>query len=219
MVVSEFLSHTFKHGWNEISFANWRKYPNPARPDVVSVDLLRRDFDAQTGVLSTTRLVTMKPSIPSFLLKITGSDYWYFVEEATIDPRNNKMELKAKNVSFSQLIEMQETCVYTPHAENSQWTQFHQHARVTSFTFGISKLIEDFCVQTFKQNASKGRDLMEQAITSIKKETEEKLNAMEEFGARLKVETGEKLNAMEEFGARFKVETEERVGLLQSLPN
>jgi len=201
MVVSEFLTHTFKHGWNEISFANWRKYPNPARPDIVSVDLLRRDFDPNTGILSTTRLVIMKPSIPAWLAKMTGSDHWYFVEEATIDPRNNKMELSAKNISFSQVIEMHEKCTYTPHAENKEWTQFHQSARVTAFTFGISKMVEEFCVHTFTQNASKGRDLMEQAITMIKKETEEKLNAMEEFGTRLKVET------------------EERVGLLNALPN
>jgi len=194
MVVFETLTHTFKHAWNEISFANWRKYPNPARPDVVSVDLLKRDFNPSTGVLNTTRLVIMKPSIPSWLLKITGSDFWYFIEEATIDPKNNKMELCAKNISFRQFIEMNETCTYTPHAENKAWTQFQQEGRVSAFTFGISRMVEDFCVNTFKQNASKGRELMESSIQKIKKESEDKMKEMEEFGSRLKVEAEVLLN-------------------------
>eukprot|EP01114_Cavostelium_apophysatum_P022555 TRINITY_DN819_c0_g1_i1.p1 TRINITY_DN819_c0_g1~~TRINITY_DN819_c0_g1_i1.p1 ORF type:complete len:179 (-),score=30.28 TRINITY_DN819_c0_g1_i1:77-613(-) len=175
MVALETLTHTFKHAWNEISFANWKKYPNPARPDVLSVDLLRRDFNPQDGVLTTRRLVIMKPALPAFLLKLTGaSSYWYFVEDAVIDPKSNKMELTATNISFSQYIEMHEKCTYTPSQENSKWTHFEQQARVTSFTFGVSKKIEDFCVQTFKQNATKGRELMEQAILRVRKETEER---------------------------------------------
>lgn len=42
---------------------------------------------------------------------------------------------------------------------------------------------------------------MEQAVTKIKRESEEKLNSFEEFGTRLKAET------------------EERVGILTSLPS
>jgi len=197
MVAFEVLQHTFKYNWKDISLANWFRYPNPARPDVLNIDILKRDFDPETGVLKTTRLLTMKTAIPSWLERITGaSSKAYFIEEATIDPRNNKMELKAKNISFSNLLEMKETCIYSTSEENKEWTHLTQEARVTVYTFGISRRVEEFCVQSFKQNAAKGKELMEPAIqkmmefkTKIKQEAEEKLQAMEDFGTKLKQET------------------------------
>jgi len=46
---------------------------------------------------------------------------------------------------------------------------------------------------------------MEQAVTKVKKESEERLNAMEEFGTRLKKDTREK--------------AEDVVGILKTLPS
>jgi len=54
------VNHIFKHPWSDISYAVWRKYPNPLRPDVLSVDFLDRQLDPETGVLRTRRLVTVK---------------------------------------------------------------------------------------------------------------------------------------------------------------
>jgi len=223
MVAWVVLNHTFKHAWQDISLANWFKYPSPSRPDVLNIELVNRDFDPHSGVLTTTRLVTMKNVLPTWVQKITGCTApCYFVEQATIDSKNNKMELTATNVSFRQVIEMQEKCEYTVHKENKDWTNFIQEAKVTVFTYGISRKVEEMCAQMFRQNASKGRDLMEQTIARIKQETEEKLLAVEEFSNRMKKETEEKLQAVEEFGNRIKQETEElmrkekerRVGLL-----
>lgn len=50
-----------------------------------------------------------------------------------------------------------------------------------------------------------GRDLMEQTLAKISKETEEKFNAFEEFG--------------NEITTRLKAETEEAVGLLNAIPS
>jgi len=132
----------------------------------------------------------MKAGMPSWLQRLTGySSHCYFLEDAIIDPKNNKMELNGKNLSFSQFVEMKEKCTYTSHAENKEWTQFKQEGVVTAYTFGISKKIEEFCVQTFERNASKGRELMEQTLLKVKQETEVKLAAVEEFGSRIKEET------------------------------
>jgi len=217
----ETLSHTFQHAWPTISFASWLKYPSPARPDVVCVDLLRRDFDTETGELRTTRLVTIKPSIPGWIQAVIGTSYCYFVEEAIIDPKNNKMVLKAKNISFGQFLEMQETCTYTQHSENKDWTQFSQEGKVTSFSTGLGRMVEDFCLKTFKTNATKGRELMENAVFNVqtwKAETERTLEnfskGFEEFGNRLKTETEELVHQ----GIEVVQTQKERVGLLNALP-
>jgi len=172
MVAFETLHHTFQHPWREISLASWFKYPNPNRPDVLSVDLLHRDFNPETGVLKTTRLLTMKANIPKWLEVITGGGARaYFLEESEIDAVNKKMTLSGRNLSWSQLIDMKETCVYTESPENSSWTHLEQEGRVRVNAWAFAKRVEDWCVGIFKQNASKGRDIMEQAWTKIQKET------------------------------------------------
>jgi len=187
MVKLEELQHTFCHPWKSISLASWLKYPNSSRPDVLAVDLIKKDFDAETGILYTTRLLTVKSAVPSWLEKIIGvSPYAYCIEEACIDPKNNRMVLKARNLSFDNLMRSEETCVYTPHPQNTQWTLFSQTAKITAFPFGLKSKIEDFCIQHFKQNSSKGREIMEQAIDRIQQEFKGGLSAVEESVEELK---------------------------------
>lgn len=87
-----------------------------------------------------------------------------------MDPRNKKMVLSSSNVSFSEIIKVEEVCTYTPHPDNYNWTHFNQTAKFTAFPFGIKGSIESVCMQSFKKNAEKGRDIMEQAILTIKQE-------------------------------------------------
>jgi len=223
MVVWEFLTHTFRHCWEDISFASWKKYPNPSRPDVICVDLLRNEFDAQTGKLRTRRLVTMKSIIPAWLRPIIGaSPQGYFVEDAEIDPVNHIMILNARNVSFSQIIETTETCTYEISAENDNWTQLRQECKIRAFPFGIAGKIEEWSAGVFRSNASRGREIMEQAVLKIKAEQQEGLLAMEKF----RMETEEKfkevlggldtlkkegLSAVDEVSNKVKRETQENL--------
>merc|ERR1712137_1071819 len=55
MPLFDTLYHTFCHNWDEISLASWRKYPCHDRPDVLSVDIVDKHFDPETGVLTATR--------------------------------------------------------------------------------------------------------------------------------------------------------------------
>jgi len=170
MPLFETLNHVYRHAWNDISLASWRKYPSPQRPDVLSVDFLSRDLDPNTGVLKIRRLITCKGSGPSWLQSVIGSSLFYFVEETTVDPKNKKMVLTSQNHSFSDLITVEEVCTYTPHPENSSWTNFSQHATFTAFPFGIKGKMESVCLAAFKKNATKGREIMEQAILIVKQE-------------------------------------------------
>jgi len=202
MPALEELTHTFKHPWKDISLATWFKYPNPSRPDVLCVDMLNREFDADTGVLRIRRLLTLRVAIPFWLEKITGGARCFFVEDAVIDPNNNRMELTGKNVSWSQLVEMKEHVTYSTSSENKDWTHMKQEAKVSVFSFGLQRKVEDICIKNFKDNAWKGRELMEQAITKVRRE----LLAVEEFGNKLKLETEELL-----------IENTQKIGLQNAL--
>lgn len=58
-------------------------------------------------------------------------------------------------------------------------TKFTQEASVTVKPWAIAGQAENFLVNTYKQNAAKGREVMEKAITVVKAETEEKLRDLE----------------------------------------
>jgi len=223
MVLFEFLKHTFEHPWSDVSLASWKKYPSPARPDVLAVDILKREFDPETGVLRTRRLLTMKMNLPCWIEKIAGPGVGisYFCEDAIIDPRNNTMTLVGRNVSFRNLIEVEETCTYTPHKDNRNWTHFDQSAKVTAFPWGVARKIEEFFCNSFKKNASKGREIMEDAIVRVKQECETNLNSLDSFAAKVKNEAdqlGTKImQQADQLGSKIKREAEE--GLAAILPS
>jgi len=193
----EWLQHTFQHSWKDISIASWMKYPNPERPDVEAIDLLKKSFDPQTGILYTTRLVTIRSSIPSWILKITGTTARnYFLEDSIIDPKNNQMILSSRNIRYNKLIELGEVCTYTQHPQNPAWTQFIQEAKVAAFSYGVARQTEQYCVNAFRQNAAKGREIMEQAIRKIKQEAEGSLVAVEGMTGRIKHEAEESFDKL-----------------------
>ncbi|PRP84236.1 hypothetical protein PROFUN_08436 [Planoprotostelium fungivorum] len=168
MVTTETLDHTFQHPWSKIALASWHKYPHPSRPDVESVDLIRRDFDPKTGVLFTTRLMTIKYNAPPWMSRFMGkSPRAYFIEDTMIDPINKRMVMKSRNATFDSILVLQEKITYTADEQNGEWTKMKQEAKVTAFPYLVSKKIEEFSVKEFTQNAKKGRDLMEQAVHKI----------------------------------------------------
>jgi len=170
----ETIQHTFKHQWQDISLASWRKYPCENRPDVLAVDLIERHYNSETGVLTAKRLVTMKAlQLPTWLSSIVCSPVVYCLEESTIDPRNRRMELRSRNLSLQALMEVTEVCCYTVEKSRSDWTDFQQDATITAFPFGLQKRLESWSLANFQQNALKGQEVMELAIARIKREAEE----------------------------------------------
>ena len=170
-MIFDTLNHIFKHPWHEISMASWRKYPNPVRPDVLSVDLIRKHFDPETGVLTATRLITTHVRLPSFLESFYDNPTVYCVEESVVDPKNKTMTLKSKNVTLSSLMEVEETCIYTsPSNLKENVTHFRQDVKITSYLFGLASKVENWSMENFRKNAVKGRDIMEDAVVRLRRE-------------------------------------------------
>jgi len=193
-MVLESIDYIFKHAWNDVALANLKKYPNPARPEVVGVDVIKREFDMKSGVLKQTRLITIKGSLPEWLQKILRiGNKVYMYEESVTDPSGNSMVLKTKNLCWNQILEWEETCTYKPHHENPSWTAYKHEANFTAFPYGVKSSIEHFAAQSFRANAFKGRDIMEQVILKLKQETFESLALAEEMGSKFKIEAEESI--------------------------
>ena len=51
-------SYDFNYPWDQVTAANWKKYPNEISTHVIAVDVLRRELKDQGKVLVTERLIT-----------------------------------------------------------------------------------------------------------------------------------------------------------------
>jgi hypothetical protein len=108
--------------------ASWRKYPCESRPDVLSVDIVSRDLDRDTGILRATRVVWMQEKLPRVVASFIGGGVGVLVEHSYVDPRNQVMVLKSHNLSFQSVIVIEEVCTYTVCVqETNPTTSAHAH--------------------------------------------------------------------------------------------
>lgn len=82
------------------------------------------------------------------------------------------MTLKTKNLTFCNIVTIDEKLVYSPHPEDSTKTQLKQEAVVTIRGVPLSSYLEGMITQNINNNAHKGRQGMEWVIQKIKVEAE-----------------------------------------------
>ncbi|KAK3186842.1 Phospholipid metabolism protein [Lecanicillium sp. MT-2017a] len=162
-------SVTFNYSWDEVSAANWQKYGpwNNKSEHVIAVDTLSRTVDPATGILRTERLIACRQSAPDWIKTIIGSkmDESFVYEASYVDPANRTVTMVSQNLTWSNLVNVQEEVVYKPLGPHQ--TEFVQSARITALCGGwqrIKNSIEDTLVHRFKENAVKGREGFERVL-------------------------------------------------------
>jgi hypothetical protein len=179
-------SVTFNYSWDEVSTANWQKYGpwNNKSEHVIAVDTLSRSVDPATGILRTERLITCKQSAPEWMKSIMGNcmDESFVFEASYVDPENKTLTMVSQNLTWSNLVNVQEEVVYKP--LDKMHTEFVQSARITALCGGwqrIKNSIEDTLVSRFHENSIKGREGFERVLEMSRKVfAEEKERALRE---------------------------------------
>lgn len=169
-------STEFDYSWEEVSTSNWRKYGpwNEKTPHVIAVDTLSRKVDPDTGILRTERLITCKQSTPKWVNTLLGGQDTSIVYETSyVDPTAKKVTLCSMNLTWSDLINVRETCIYQPSTSSpGNKTVFLQRAEVTALCGGWQKIrnsIEQATVERFQQNAMKGKEGFEMVLEMSRK--------------------------------------------------
>ncbi|KAI8802878.1 PRELI-like family-domain-containing protein [Cladochytrium replicatum] len=167
-------THQFDHPWDTLTRANWRKYPNELSDHVLSVDILSRSVDPQTGVLRTERLLCCKQNAPSLLRRLMPSipEYAYFREVSELNPNTREYTAQSVNLTLRNLLTVTETCVYRADPTDATKTIFEQRASVvagvaSSAFKAVAGMMEDVCVSSFKTNAEKGRRALEMVVDKV----------------------------------------------------
>ncbi|EAU33372.1 protein MSF1 [Aspergillus terreus NIH2624] len=162
---------TFDYSWDEVSTANWRKYCpwNDKSTHVVAVDTISRTVDKETGVLRTERLITCNQSVPQWVLSLFGGNATSHVYEISyVDPNSKTVTMCSSNLTWSNVLSVQETVVYRPTPSTpSSTTSFHQEAKITALCGGWQKIknkVEEASVERFSQNAKRGKEGFEAVL-------------------------------------------------------
>ncbi|OBA21641.1 MSF1-domain-containing protein [Metschnikowia bicuspidata var. bicuspidata NRRL YB-4993] len=182
-------THYFDYSWEQVTAANWQKYPNELATHVISVDILHREIDVARQTLRTERLIACKQPIPRWLRSIVGGDECSFVREISeVDLVTKKLVMKSANMTMNHLLSVKETVTYRPDPslEGSR-TVFEQEAEITAFSSfkSICNKIEDWSVERFGQNASIGKKGFESVLQTLAEKWDESGVFVKDVGCTL----------------------------------
>ncbi|KAJ8449502.1 hypothetical protein Cgig2_002299 [Carnegiea gigantea] len=180
MVKAYKQEHVYKHPWERVTSASWRKFADPENKRTLShileVDTLNRKLEPESGKLYTTRALTIHAPGPWFLHRIVGQDICHCVESTVVDARSKSMQLTTRNVSLQKFIEVEEKIRYDPHPDNpTAWTLCRQETSIKikplSALASMAEKVEQRCVERFLHNSAKGREVMERICKYLEAES------------------------------------------------
>ncbi|KAL6076755.1 hypothetical protein STEG23_017636 [Scotinomys teguina] len=148
--------HVFDHPWEMVTTAAMQKYPNPMNPSVVGVDVLDRHVDP-SGKLHSHRLLSTEWGLPSIVKSLIGAarTKTYVQEHSVVDPVKKTMELKSTNISFTNMVSVDERLTYRPHPQDPEKTVLTQEAIITVKGVSLSSYLEGLMASTISSNANK----------------------------------------------------------------
>jgi len=149
----------YDHPWQHVVIGMWHKYPNSHCSHVVTIDVLDRSVDPETGIIRTERILGCKQKAPIWIVKLFGGSNDAFVREVSfVDPAKQTATITSVNLSLSQFATCYESIRYSP--ASLGMTKFEQtaeiQARMALWRSAADKL-ENWLVQRFEQNAQLGK--------------------------------------------------------------
>ena len=180
MVRAYTQEHVYKHPWERVTSASWRKFVDPENKRILShileVDTLNRKLDPESGKLYTTRAITVHTPGPWFISKIIGQDICQCVESTVVDGQSRSMQLSSQNISLQKFVEVVEKIRYDPHPDNpNEWTICRQETSIRikplSALASMAEKVEQRCAERFVQNSAKGREVMERICKYLEAES------------------------------------------------
>jgi hypothetical protein len=94
-----------------------------------------------------------------------GNETSHVFEISYVDPASKQVTMTSSNMTFSNILSVQETVVYKPLSPTR--TQFVQDAKITALCGGwqrIKNAVEEASVTAFSENAKKGKKGFESVL-------------------------------------------------------
>jgi len=169
--------HVFNHSWDNVVKAALQKYPNPLNPSVVGVDVIDRVIDNERALIKSHRLLTTTWSFPPWIAKLIGGNrICYASEHSCIDLEKKELSLRSRNLTFSNVIHVDEKLTYSVHPQDSSKTLLKQEAQITVSNMPLIDYLEGMMANKINGNAHKGRQAIEFIINQMNQITDKTTN-------------------------------------------
>jgi len=132
-------STLINHDWQQIAIAFWNRYPNKYSKHVLSEDILDRRIDSH-GQLITKRLFVKTNSCPRWIERLMQTKNVHIIEESVFDPLRRTLTTITRNLGATNLLTIEEVCVYKPHKSEENTTVLERTAVFDSKLSGFKKL-------------------------------------------------------------------------------
>lgn len=148
-------NRNFPWSFTSVAKAFFRRYPNPFSKHVLSEDVISRTIDPTTGNLYTVRLISKTNKKPAWM-DFIGESIAYVVEESIVDPKQQRILTRTRNINLATYLSVIEFCNYHPTPDGTA-TELCARAVIQS-PLTIGRLAEGFGLQRYLNNVSKATE-------------------------------------------------------------
>ncbi|KAF3818937.1 hypothetical protein GH733_012354 [Mirounga leonina] len=143
-----------------------KRFPTcPQIPVFLGSEVLRESRSPDGAVHVVERSCRLRVEAPRLLRKIAGVEHVVFVQRNVLNWRERTLLIEARNETFASRVVVNESCSYTVHPENEEWTCFEQCASldIRSF-FGFENALEKIAM---KQYTANGKEVIEHYLNEL----------------------------------------------------
>uniref|UniRef100_A0A3Q3AVG4 SEC14 like lipid binding 1 n=1 Tax=Kryptolebias marmoratus TaxID=37003 RepID=A0A3Q3AVG4_KRYMA len=162
----------YKHPFELVMAAYERRFPTcHLIPMFVASDIVEEEKSEDGSTHKVERRCALDVDAPRLLKRIAGVDYIYFIQKNTLNRKERTLQIESHNETFSNRIIVHETCCYSVHPENEDWTCFEQTASldIKSF-FGFESTVEKIAMKQYAGSIKKGKEIIEFYLKELENE-------------------------------------------------
>uniref|UniRef100_A0AAX7T2Z7 SEC14 like lipid binding 1 n=1 Tax=Astatotilapia calliptera TaxID=8154 RepID=A0AAX7T2Z7_ASTCA len=159
----------YKHPFELVMAAYERRFPTcHLIPMFVASDVVNEETSEDGSTQKIERRCALDVDAPRLLKRIAGVDYVYFIQKNTLNRKERTLHIESHNETFSNRVVVHETCCYSVHPENEDWTCFEQTASldIKSF-FGFESTVEKIAMKQYASSIKKGKEIIEYYLKEL----------------------------------------------------
>ncbi|XP_073218649.1 SEC14-like protein 5 isoform X3 [Lepidochelys kempii] len=146
-----------------------KRFPTcPEIPVFLGSEILQESKSDDGAVHIVERSCKLNVDAPRLLKKIAGVEYVFFIQKNTVNWKERTLLIEAHNETFANRVVVLETCSYSVHPENEEWTCFEQSASldIKSF-FGFESTVEKIAMKQYTSNIKRGKEVIEHYLKEL----------------------------------------------------
>ncbi|XP_039889323.1 SEC14-like protein 1 isoform X1 [Simochromis diagramma] len=159
----------YKHPFELVMAAYERRFPTcHLIPMFVASDVVNEETSEDGSTQKIERRCALDVDAPRLLKRIAGVDYVYFIQKNSLNRKERTLHIESHNETFSNRVVVHETCCYSVHPENEDWTCFEQTASldIKSF-FGFESTVEKIAMKQYASSIKKGKEIIEYYLKEL----------------------------------------------------